>query len=63
MRSVDGVRGVSTAEQVLSLMSNRGTHTSKTAMVSVENTSNQGGGKIWPLEVLPVCARSVTSTV
>ncbi len=52
MRSIDGERGVFTAEQVRPFVSSRGTHTSKSALVSVENTSNQGGGKIWPLEVL-----------
>jgi threonine aldolase len=52
MRSIDGERGVFTADQVRPYISNRGTHTSKSALVSVENTSNQGGGKIWPLEVL-----------
>jgi threonine aldolase len=52
MRGIEGERGVFTAEKVRGYLSNRGTHTSKTAMVSVENTSNQGGGKIWPLETL-----------
>lgn len=52
MRGIDGERGVFTADQVRAHVSNRGTHTSKSAMVSVENTSNQGGGKIWPLDVL-----------
>lgn len=52
MRGVDAVRGVFTPEQIMPYVSQRGTHTSKTAMVSVENTSNQGGGKIWPLEAL-----------
>lgn len=52
LRSVDGERGVFTAEQAASHVGVRGTHTSRTAMVSVENTSNQGGGKIWPLETL-----------
>jgi threonine aldolase len=28
------------------------THASRTALISVENTSNMGGGKIWPLETL-----------
>lgn len=52
MRGLEGERGVFTAEQVRSYLSNRGTHTSKSAMISVENTSNQGCGKIWPLETL-----------
>ncbi len=52
MRGVDAVRGVFTPEQAMPYISQRGSHTSKTAMVSVENTSNQGGGKIWPLDAL-----------
>lgn len=52
MRSVDGDRGVFTAEQAAQYVGVRGTHTSKTALISVENTSNQGGGTIWPLETL-----------
>ncbi|MCA9860917.1 MAG: aminotransferase class I/II-fold pyridoxal phosphate-dependent enzyme [Thermomicrobiales bacterium] len=52
MRGIEGERGVFTAEQVTPYLSQQGTHTSKTSMVSVENTSNQGGGKIWPLDAL-----------
>ena len=52
MRAVDGTRGVFTAEQVAPLISKRDTHRSRSALVSVENTSNQGGGTIWPLETL-----------
>lgn len=51
-RAIDGERGVFTADQVRPFVSQRTTHASKSALVSVENTSNQGGGKIWPLEAL-----------
>ena len=36
MRGIDGERGVFTADQVRQYLSNRGTHTSKTAMISVD---------------------------
>lgn len=52
VRSMDGERGVFTADQARVEISSRGTHTSKTALISVENTTNRGGGKIWPLERL-----------
>lgn len=50
VRSVAGERGVFTREQAEVEVSKGGTHTSRTAMVSIENTTNRGGGKIWPLE-------------
>jgi threonine aldolase len=50
VRPVHGERGVFTAEQAAEEISKGGTHTSRTAMVSIENTTNRGGGKIWPLE-------------
>lgn len=52
MRGVDGTRGIFTAEQIIPMISTRDGHRSKSVLVSVENTSNQGGGTIWPLEVL-----------
>lgn len=52
LRTVDGERGVFTPEQVRAEVTAAGTHTSKTVMVSVENTTNRGGGKIWPLDRL-----------
>jgi threonine aldolase len=52
IRAMDGVRGVFTAEQARVEVSSRGTHTVKTALVSVENTTNRGGGRCWPLENL-----------
>jgi threonine aldolase len=52
IRPMDGVRGVFTADQARVEISTRGTHISGTALISVENTTNRGGGKIWPLENL-----------
>src|SRR4051794_19342109 len=52
MRPVLGERGVFTADLARDEISKGGTHTSLTALVSVENTSNRGGGKVWPVERL-----------
>jgi len=52
VRPMDGERGVFTADQARAEISKEGTHTSRTALISVENTTNRGGGKIWPLERL-----------
>ena len=52
LRSIDGERGIFTADHLREHLSVRGTHTSRTAMISVENTSNRGGGKVWPMDVL-----------
>jgi threonine aldolase len=52
VRPMDGERGVFTADQARVEISKCGTHTSRTAMISVENTTNRGGGKVWPLERL-----------
>ncbi|MGH2559707.1 MAG: threonine aldolase family protein [Thermomicrobiales bacterium] len=52
LRTVDGERGVFTVDQARAEVTPGGTHTSRTAMISVENTTNRGGGKIWPIERL-----------
>jgi len=48
VRPMEGERGVFTADQARVEVSKEGTHTSRTAMISVENTTNRGGGKFWP---------------
>ncbi len=52
-RGVTGTRGLLTPEQVRGAF-NEGdqTHTPGTAVLSVENTHNTGGGKVWPIEQL-----------
>jgi threonine aldolase len=50
VRPMDGERGVFTGDQAREEISSGGTHTSRTAMISVENTTNRGGGKYWPRE-------------
>ncbi len=52
LRQVVGERGVFTPQQLLAELSAEGTHTSPTRLVSIENTTNRGGGKVWPLDAL-----------
>jgi threonine aldolase len=52
LRTLSGERGVFTADQARAEFTAGDTHRSRTALISVENTSNQGGGKIWPLDRL-----------
>ncbi len=52
LRPVTGERGIFTVEQVRPHIQKRGTHSARTAFISVENTTNRGGGAIWPLERL-----------
>jgi threonine aldolase len=52
LRPVDGTRGVFGADEAASLVHQGNTHASRTALISVENTANMGGGKVWPLERL-----------
>jgi threonine aldolase len=52
LRTVGSPRGIFTAAQVESELSEGGTHNSRTSLVSVENTTNTGGGAVWPLDEL-----------
>lgn len=48
---IDGKRGMFTAEQVEENVSNRGDiHQAITSLVTVENTTNKGGGACWDIE-------------
>lgn len=47
---LDGVRGVFTAQQVGEAIRDTGPHSPQSRLVSIENTTNRGSGKIWPLE-------------
>ena len=47
---LDGVRGVFTAEQVEAAIRPSGPHSPQTRLVSMENTTNAGSGKVWPWE-------------
>ena len=52
LRPVTGERGIFTVDQVRPHLSKGGTHAARSAFISVENTTNRGGGAIWPLERL-----------
>jgi len=53
---MNGDRGVFTAEDVLAAIRPDDPHSPRTRLVSVENTHNLGGGKVWPLgKLLEVC--------
>jgi threonine aldolase len=47
---LDGGRGVYTPEQVRAAINPDDQHYPRSAMVSIENTCNAGGGKVWPIE-------------
>ena len=46
---LDGERGVFDAAQVKDAIRLRRRHNPRTAVLSVENTANRGGGRVWPL--------------
>ncbi len=52
LRPVEGERGIFTAEQVRAAVRPDDPHFPRTALVSVENTTNQGGGAVWPILVV-----------
>src|SRR5258707_979852 len=49
MTALDGDRGVFTGAQVRAGAHGRSRYAPPTRLVSVENTSNLGGGRVWPL--------------
>ena len=52
-QTINGARGLFTATQVAEkIRAPHGHHTQRTALVSVENTANMGGGTVWPIEQL-----------
>ena len=52
LKTVIGERGILSPEQVTAELATASTHVSPTTVVSVENTTNRGGGKVWTLEQL-----------
>lgn len=57
LHPVPGTHGVFTAAQLAAAIRPPGRHFPRTRCVSIENTSNFGGGTVWPLAVLDeVCA-------
>jgi len=54
---LDGPRGIFTPEAVKAVLrASQGDHDPRQRAVAVENTSNRGGGSIWPLEQLNAVA-------
>ena len=47
---LDGERGVFTPEQVRDAIRDSGPHSPRSRLLSIENTTNYGTGKAWPLE-------------
>ena len=52
LNTISTPRGMFTADQVAALLSEGGTHASRTSLISVENTTNMGGGAVWSLDEL-----------
>ncbi|MDQ3612896.1 MAG: threonine aldolase family protein, partial [Chloroflexota bacterium] len=52
LKPIDAPRGRFTADQVAALISAGGTHASRTSLISIENTTNMGGGAVWLLDEL-----------
>lgn len=47
---LDGDRGIFTPEQVEAAIRDSGPHSPRSRLLSIENTTNYGTGKVWPLE-------------
>jgi threonine aldolase len=52
IRALDGERGIFTAEQVSAALRPDSRYAPRSRVVSVENTTNYGGGACWPLETI-----------
>jgi threonine aldolase len=52
VRPLDGHRGIFTAAQVEEAVRPIVNHAPRTRLVSIEQTSNMGGGTVWPLETI-----------
>ena len=56
LRTLPGERGIFTAAQVRSALRDGAPHTQHSRLVSVENTTNIGGGAVWPIDALDAVA-------
>ena len=52
LKTIDAPRGRFTAAMARPLIAERTTHISRTSLISVENTTNPGGGAVWNLDDL-----------
>jgi threonine aldolase len=57
-RPVDGDHGVFSATQVDEAVRTDSRHAPRSRVVSIEQTSNRGGGAIWPLETIQAVAQT-----
>src|SRR2546428_9288422 len=62
MRAIDGARGQFDAAAVEAAVRPPSRYAPRTRLVWVEQTSNLGGGSVWPLERLEAVARSRSAT-
>lgn len=52
LKTISAPRGRFTADMVRPMLTTRGTHTSGTALISIENTTNVGGGAVWNIDAI-----------
>jgi threonine aldolase len=50
LRGIDGPRGIFSGDQVRAAIRSGRRHEPRSRLLSVENTSNSGGGSVWPIE-------------
>ncbi|MFW6007063.1 MAG: threonine aldolase family protein [Halanaerobiales bacterium] len=59
IRPVPGEKGIFSADQMEAVIRDKDYHSPQTSLVSIEQTSNMGGGKIWPMPVIKeVCEKA-----
>jgi len=56
LRPLDGARGIYSAEQAEAAIRDDGRYTPTTRMIAIEQTSNFGGGTVWPLATIEAVA-------
>ena len=56
VRTLDGARGVYDAGQVEAALRDKGRYTPDSRMIAIEQTSNFGGGTVWPLGAIEAVA-------
>jgi threonine aldolase len=52
LHPLDGEGGIFSADQVRAKLGSRNRHTPRISLLSVEQPSNLGGGRVWPLETI-----------
>ncbi len=56
LHTLPGARGMFSADRVRAAIRDRVAYTQRSRLVSVENTTNAGGGAVWPVEALDAVA-------